>query len=200
MPNLKELKQQCRNNVQVKLREQAGLSSSDAALKVRDNFLGHFNNLDPKLVVAGTAPINHEMSPMPLMEALQNMGHPLCLPVTGARATPLQFRAYKIGDELVPDVWNIGIPNEQQVVCEPDIILCPMLAFDRTGARLGYGGGYYDATLQSLRAKKTIIVVGIAHTRQEVPVVPTGKYDQKLDVIITEKEVIVAAVVTDRQR
>ncbi|MBY0429115.1 MAG: 5-formyltetrahydrofolate cyclo-ligase [Alphaproteobacteria bacterium] len=200
MPNLKELKKQFRNDVQAKLREQTAPSNSDVAQKVRDNFLGHFKNLDPKLVVAGTAPINHEMSPMPLMEALQKMGHPLCLPVTGTRATPLLFRAYKIGDKLVPDVWNIGIPDEHQTVCEPDIILCPMLAFDRTGARLGYGGGYYDATLQSLRAKKTIMVVGVAHARQEVPMVPTGKYDQKLDVIITEKEVIVPAIVTHRQR
>ena len=200
MPNIKELKKQFRNDVQTKLREQPAQCTHDAALKVRDNFLGHFKYLDPKLVVAGTSPINHEMNPMPLMEALQKMGHQLCLPITGQRATPLLFRSYKIGDVLVPDIWKIGIPKETQPVCEPDIIICPMLAFDRTGARLGYGGGYYDATLQSLRAKKTIIVVGVAYAGQEVPIVPTGKYDQRLDIIITEKEVIVPAIVTHRQR
>lgn len=200
MPNIKELKKQFRADVHSKLRELATQNNPDAAIKVRDNFLGHFKNLDPNLVVSGTSPINHEINPMPLMEALQKMGHQLCLPITSQRATPLLFRAYKIGDELVPDVWNIGVPKETQTICEPDILLCPMVAFDRTGARLGYGGGYYDATLQSLRAKKAITVVGVAYAAQEVPIVPTGKYDQKLDIIITEKEVIVPAIVPHRQR
>ena len=199
MPNLKELKKKFRTDVQAALQQKAQQENPDAPLKVRDYFLGHFKNLEPTLVIAGTSPINHEMNPMPLMEALQNRGHRLCLPITGERATPLLFRAYKTGDILVPNVWNIGIPQETAAVCEPDILLCPMLAFDRTGARLGYGGGYYDATLQSLRAKKTILAVGIAYARQEVSSVPTGKYDQKLDIIITEKEVIVPAIVTDRQ-
>lgn len=196
MPNIKELKKKFREDVRAGLRERAGQEAPDAALRVRDNFLAHFKNLPPQSVVAGTAPINNELSPMPLLEALQQQGHPLCLPITGARATPLLFRAYHVGDKLIPDVWNIGIPSDDKPICVPDILICPMLAFDRTGARLGYGGGYYDATLQSLRERKAVIAVGIAFAKQEVDMVPTGKYDQRLDVVITEKEVIVP----DRQR
>ncbi len=196
MPNIKELKKKFREDVRAGLRERAGQEAPDAAFHVRDNFLAYFKALPPEWVVAGTAPINNEISPIPLLEALQARGHKLCLPITGARATPLLFRAYAIGDKLIPDVWNIGIPSEDKAVCIPDILICPMLAFDRTGARLGYGGGYYDATLQSLREQKKVTAVGIAFAKQEVALVPTGKYDQRLDVIITEKEVIVP----DRQR
>jgi 5-formyltetrahydrofolate cyclo-ligase len=116
----------------------------------------------------------------------------LCLPITFAKATPLLFRAYKIGDKLVPNVWSIGVPEDSQAVMEPDLLLCPMLAFDRSGRRLGYGGGYYDVTLKALREKKKIVAVGLAFAVQEVEAVPTGHYDQKMDVIITENEVILA--------
>lgn len=187
MPDLKALKKQLREHIHVILRAH---EDRDAAQKIRDHFLSHLPNLDKKLVVAGTSSIKNEMDPMPLMAALEKNGHQLCLPITAERATPLVFRAYKTGDPLVPHVWNIGVPASTQPLCVPDVLLCPLLAFDRTGARLGYGGGYYDATLQSLRAQKTIIAVGLGYAVQEVEAVPLGKYDQRLDLIITEKEVI----------
>lgn len=201
MPDLKALKKKLRDHVHANLRAGAGQQSPDAAQKIRDHFLNHFPDLDPKLVVAGTSSIKDELDPTILMQALEKRGHRLCLPITNERATPLVFRAYKTGDTLVPHVWNIGVPSETQPILEPDILLCPLLAFDRTGARLGYGGGYYDATLQSLRAKKTIIAVGLAYAVQEVDAVPLGKYDQRMDLIITEKEVIVPnKQVPNRQR
>lgn len=196
MPNIKDQKKKIRDDVQANLRQKAGQGDPNAPLKVRDHFLSYFKNLDPRLVIAGTSSLPHELSPMPLMEALQKRGHALCLPVTGVRATPLLFRAYKIGDALNPNVWNIGVPKETEAVLVPDVLLCPMVAFDRSGARLGYGGGYYDATLQSLRAQKNILAIGLAYAAQEVAIVPTGHHDQKLDAVITEKEVIV----TNRQR
>ncbi len=191
MPDLKALKKKFREHIHVALRTQAGMGTPDAAEKIRDHFFGHFPKLDTALVVAGTSSIKNEMNPMLLMQALEKKGHQLCLPITHERATPLEFRAYKTGDTLVPHVWNIGVPAESQPVCVPDMVLCPLLAFDRTGARLGYGGGYYDATLQSLRAQKTIIAVGLGYAVQEVEAVPVGAFDQRLDLIITEKEVIV---------
>lgn len=191
MPDLRIIKKKFRERIHVTLREQAEAVQPDAPQRVRDHFLNYFKHLEPRQVIAGTSPIKHELDPTPLMEALQKKGHMLCLPVTLEKATPLVFRSYVIGDMLVPNVWNIGVPDESKAVCVPDLLLCPLLAFDRSGARLGYGGGYYDATLQTLRGKKQIIAVGLAYAMQEVEAVPLGKYDQKMDVIITENEVIV---------
>ncbi|NDE91021.1 MAG: 5-formyltetrahydrofolate cyclo-ligase [Alphaproteobacteria bacterium] len=192
MSDLAALKKKLREQIHISLRTHAGRQAPEAPALVRDHFFSHFPPLDPALVIAGTSPIKNELNPMLLMQALAQKGHSLCLPITLQKATPLLFRAYKIGDTLIPNVWDIGIPQETQPVCIPDLLLCPMLAFDRKGGRLGYGGGYYDATLQSLRKQKHIIAVGIAYAVQEVEAVPLGTYDEKMDVILTEKEVIVA--------
>jgi 5-formyltetrahydrofolate cyclo-ligase len=189
MPNLKIIKQHMREQV-IAARAQARQQIPDAALRVRDHFLNFFTNLDTRLIVSGTSPINGEVNPMPLMLALEEKGHPICLPITMERAAPLVFRAYKTGDRLVANVWDIGVPEETQPIVVPDILLVPLLAFDRHGGRLGYGGGYYDATLQTLRANKSVLAVALAYSAQELAQVPLGKFDQRMDAIITENEVI----------
>ena len=73
---------------------------------------------------------------------------------------------------------------------EPDILLVPLLAFDRTGHRLGYGGGYYDRTIAELRVRKPVVAVGLAFAAQEVPEVPATPRDARLDLVLTEREVI----------
>ena len=73
---------------------------------------------------------------------------------------------------------------------EPDVLIIPMLAFDRAGYRLGYGGGFYDRTLEKLRTRNTIIAIGTAYSSQEVAHVPISAHDQLLDYIITEREII----------
>ena len=73
---------------------------------------------------------------------------------------------------------------------EPDILLVPLLAFDRAGHRVGYGAGYYDLTITQLRARKPIMTVGLAFAAQEVPAVPATPRDARLDLVLTEREVI----------
>lgn len=191
MPDLKSLKKKLREKVHVALRTQEAKADPAAPLQVRDLFLAHFKDMAPNAIIAGTMPIKGEMDPRPLMQALSEKGFHLCLPITGVRATPLIFRAYKMGDRLEKGVWDIPAPTTDQPLCEPDILLCPLLAFDRAGGRLGYGGGYYDATLHQLRVKKTIVAIGLGYAAQEVEEVPTGGLDQKLDAIVTEKEIII---------
>lgn len=191
MQDIKAFKKKLRGEARDVLRSMEAQYRTDASINIRDLFLAHFSALDVNAIIAGTSPMEHELSPIPLMRALEEKGHALCLPVTKEKATPLIFRAYAFGDTLKPDVWNIGVPAEIKPVIEPCVLLCPMLAFDRKGWRLGYGGGYYDATLKSLRAKKKILAVGLAFAAQEMGTVGAGKYDEKLDVIITEKEIIV---------
>lgn len=185
------LKKNLRDQIHVVLREQQAKVDPQAPLKVRDLFLEHFSDLAPDKIIAGTMPIKRELDPWPLLRALAQKGHPLCLPQHAAHGTPLIFRCYREGEALQKGGLGIPIPLDTQPACAPDIILTPLLAFDRAGRRLGYGGGYFDATLKQLRAKKPVWAVGLAYGVQEVEHVPVDDRDEALDVIVTEKEVIV---------
>jgi 5-formyltetrahydrofolate cyclo-ligase len=179
-----------RQEISARLRDGAIPNDPLKARRLCENFFAHFTNLDPKLDVSGTIAIRNEMDPHILMQALAGKGHRLCLPVLTERYHPLKFRLYAPGDGLEQKVWGLKEPPESKPEVEPHILLVPLLAFDRKGQRLGYGAGYYDATLSALRARKKITAIGFAHALQEVPNVPTGPRDQLLDAIVTEKEVI----------
>ena len=87
-------------------------------------------------------------------------------------------------------MWGIREPKPEAPEVEPDILLVPLLAFDRAGNRIGYGAGYYDMTIARLRARKPITAIGIAFAIQEVPAVPATERDERLDLVLTENEVI----------
>jgi 5-formyltetrahydrofolate cyclo-ligase len=132
-----------------------------------------------------------EIDPRPLGEELLAMGWALALPASDAVDEPVVFRAWKPGDRLAPDIVGIAAPLASAPELRPDIIVCPLIAFDRAGGRLGQGGGYYDRTIEIARAsKKPPWVVGLAFSIQEVPHVPVEPHDQRLDAILTEKEFI----------
>lgn len=190
MPELSALKRKLREKIHVTLRTHAETNNPAAANEIRDIFLRHFKDLEAGLIISGTAPIKHELDPRPLMLALEQKGHKLCLPITVAPGKPLIFRAYRTGDVLKPGVWGIGMPSEDKPLVSPQLLLCPLLAFDRAGRRLGYGGGFYDATLKALRQQGKIMAVGLGFSVQEVEQVPNDADDQKLDLVITEKEII----------
>jgi 5-formyltetrahydrofolate cyclo-ligase len=100
---------------------------------------------------------------------------------------PLKFRLWTPGEPTIAGVWNIPMPPEAAAEIFPDVVLVPMLAFDKQGYRLGYGGGFYDRTLRQLRARKSIEAIGIAYAAQEIPKVPHGEHDEPLDWILTER-------------
>ena len=141
-------------------------------------------------VVSGFMPLNSEISPLTLMRKLSDMGARLALPVVVSRGLPLLMRAYAFGDALVNGVWGIRVPPPEAPEVEPDVLLVPLLAFDRNGNRLGYGAGYYDMTIAALRAKKRVVAIGVAFAAQEVDEVPTTPRDVRLDLVLTEREVI----------
>lgn len=190
MPELKALKRKLRERIHVTLRTHAEHEHPQAAEEIKKAFFRHFRDLRPGMIISGTSPIKHEVDPRPLMKALEERGHSLCLPVTVAIGKPLVFRSYSVGDQLQEGVWNIGMPYDDKPVLTPQLLLCPLLAFDRAGRRLGYGGGYYDATLKALRQSGKIVAVGLGFSVQEVEQVPHDADDEKLDLIITEKEII----------
>jgi len=146
--------------------------------------------LAAEAVVSAYWPMGSELDPRPLMLALQAAGHPIALPVVLEANQPLVFRAWSPGDELEPAAFNTQIPSPDKPELTPGVVLAPLLAFDRRGYRLGYGGGFYDRTLENLRARGDVLAIGLAYAGQEVPAVPRGPTDKRLDWIVTEAEAI----------
>jgi len=144
----------------------------------------------PGVIVSGFFSIKSEINPLPLMRRLVQAGAQLALPVVAGRGQPLLMRAWNFGDKLDTGQWGLRQPPPEAREVAPDILLVPLLAFDRAGFRLGYGAGYYDMTIAVLRAWKHISAVGIAFAAQELAKVPTTPRDARLDLVLTEKEVI----------
>jgi 5-formyltetrahydrofolate cyclo-ligase len=141
-------------------------------------------------IVSGFMPLKSEINPLPLMRKLTGQGARLALPVIAGRGQPLVMREWRWGEPLAVGVWGIREPEPLARAVEPDIVLAPLLAFDRAGHRLGYGGGYYDLTIAQLRGRKTIAAVGIAFAVQEVFTLPVTPRDAPLDLVLTERGVI----------
>ena len=144
-------------------------------------FLGSVGN---RQVISGFSSLPEEFRAWPLLRNLHGEGHALALPVMQGKGQPLVFRAWAPGDAMDKAVWGIAEPKTDKPVLEPDIVLVPLLAFDAAGWRLGYGGGYYDRTLRGLRARKTILAVGIAFDESQVDAVPHLDYDERLDWVL----------------
>jgi 5-formyltetrahydrofolate cyclo-ligase len=144
----------------------------------------------PGAVVAGFSAIRSEISPVPLLRRFADAGARLALPAIVARGRPLAFRAWRFGEELARGQWGIREPKPEAAEVRPDVVIVPLAAFDRRGYRIGYGAGYYDLTLHALRAEKPITAVGLAFAMQEIDQVPELPHDARLDLVLTEREVI----------
>jgi len=173
------------------LRREAARETPDAA----DQLLAH---LPPALltsakVVAGYRAHGAEIDPWLLIQAFAKAGARIALPAAVSLDAPLVFRAYGDGDTLRPDAAGVPSPTEEAARVEPDLIIIPLLAFDRLGARLGQGGGHYDRTLAALRARGPVFVLGLAYAAQQAAHIPAEPHDQPLDAILTEKGYIEAA-------
>jgi 5-formyltetrahydrofolate cyclo-ligase len=100
------------------------------------------------------------------------------------------YRRWTPGEALVRDAIGLVAPAGENPIVEPDLVVAPLLAFDRQGRRLGQGGGYYDRALAALRARKPVFVLGLAYVGQETHGLPDEPHDQRLDAILTESEYI----------
>jgi 5-formyltetrahydrofolate cyclo-ligase len=136
-------------------------------------------------VISPYRAIGSELASEPLEKELQAHGLTMALPVITQLGRPLAFRRFEAGDVLAVRKWGIREPQESAPLVEPDLMLLPLLAFDATGWRLGYGGGFYDRTLARLRARKPLIAIGFAFDEQEVDAVPHDAYDQRLDYVLS---------------
>ena len=155
-----------------------------AGSALADHGLGFLPPLAPGTVVSGFAPLADELRIWPMLRRLAGNGTSLALPLVQGKGQPLLFRAWAPGDAMDKGVWDIPEPKADKPVLEPDIVLVPLLAFDRKGSRLGYGGGFYDRTLSGLRARKPVVAVGLGYDEQQVDAVPHLPYDQRLDWVL----------------
>jgi 5-formyltetrahydrofolate cyclo-ligase len=141
-------------------------------------------------VISAYWPLPDELDTGPLLAMLAAAGHQVALPVVVASGAPLQFRRWRPGMQLCRGGFGVLVPPDDAEVVEPRIVLAPLLAFDDHGYRLGYGGGYYDRTLRARRAgQELFLAIGLAFAEQEVAEVPHGPNDERLDWLVTERDV-----------
>jgi 5-formyltetrahydrofolate cyclo-ligase len=140
--------------------------------------------------IAGYWPLGDEIDCRPALEASLNAGALAALPVVAGQGQVLIFRAWRPGDVLEQGPFGTMHPNTRSPVVCPQILLVPLIAFDLEGGRLGYGAGYYDRTISSLRAHGQVMAVGLAYDAQRVDAVPVDRHDQPLDGVITNSGAI----------
>jgi 5-formyltetrahydrofolate cyclo-ligase len=146
--------------------------------------------IGPDLVISAYSPMRSEVNPVPLMRRLAEAGAKLALPVVMSRGKPLIMREWAFGQPLGTGTWGIREPLPSAPEAWPDILLVPLACFDRKGNRIGYGAGYYDLTINRLRVLKPVVAIGLAYHAQHVAVVPSTPRDARLDMVLTEREVI----------
>lgn len=138
--------------------------------------------------LAGYMPIRTEIDPLPAMAEAAAHG-PVGVPVIQGAGLPLEFSRWEPGCALRAGPFGAQVPLEDGFFA-PEIVIVPLVAFDRRGGRLGYGGGFYDRTLEQLRAARATLAIGFAYAAQEANGLPLEPTDQPLDMIVTETGVI----------
>lgn len=156
----------------------------DVALPGQSAYLSEFLAGYRGVPVSGFMPIRTEINPLPAMAEAAAHG-PVGVPVIQEAGQPLKFSEWEPDAPLKDGPFGAQIPLEDRFF-EPEIVIVPLVAFDRNGGRLGYGGGFYDRTLEQLRQKRATLAVGFAFAAQEAQNLPLEATDQPLDLIITE--------------
>jgi 5-formyltetrahydrofolate cyclo-ligase len=174
---LSEIKKQARAEAFARRKTAFAARRASDSTALREVLAGHGG-----AILSGYMPMRTEIDCLPAMSAHKG---PVCVPVIQAPATPLKFREWSPDTKMVMGTFGAEIPESGEWLV-PDILIVPLLAFDRQGYRLGYGGGFYDRTLERLRAQKPVIAIGFAFAAQEVAQVPIEPTDQPLDMIVTE--------------
>jgi 5-formyltetrahydrofolate cyclo-ligase len=154
-----------------------------AGLRAADRF--EASKLPPFRIVALYRAIGSEIDPAPLGRRLAVCGVVLALPVVVAPDAPLIFRRADEDVALVPDALGILAPGPDVETVMPDLVITPLLGFDAQGGRIGQGGGFYDRTLASLRAKAQVFALGLAYDGQDVDRLAREPHDQLLDGVLT---------------
>lgn len=159
-----------------------------------DSGAGHAGYLSEVLAgyrgvpLSGYMAMRTEIDPTAAMAEAAAHG-PVCVPVIIGKGQPLKFRAWEPDCEMIAGEFGAQVPASGDWIT-PEILIVPLVAFSRAGGRLGYGGGFYDRTLEGLRAQRGTLAIGFAYADQEDDNLPLEPTDQPLDLIVTERGVI----------
>jgi len=158
---------------------------------IADRFLDLLHGLSARpRCVSAFWPLDGEVDLRPLMHTLTAQGIVVGLPAVRGKDSALVFRRWQPGDPLVAAGFGLSEPAAGAPEVTPDVLAVPLLAFDSSGRRLGYGGGHFDRTLHLLRAAGGVLAVGVAYDRQEAAEVPMNDLDERLDVVVTDRRTI----------
>ena len=184
--NIEAEKAECRKALSAKRKNAKAKHAKAPTLIAKQFFACQFGsgNWQGKFV-AGYLPIASEIDVLPLLAELRNKGAEILLPAIIATGKPLQWRLWGEEDELIKESFGTMAPSETAAVHSPDVVLAPLLGFDEDCYRLGYGGGFYDRSLQALRQEKPVIAVGLAYDEQKLDSVPRDVHDIQLNGIVT---------------
>jgi 5-formyltetrahydrofolate cyclo-ligase len=191
-------KKQLRREI-VQRREALGAGVRDRASAAAVDVLLEVLEGAPIRCVAGFWPLPGEIDPREAMAALARRGAGLALPRMQGMGQPLVFHRHVPASALIEGRFKVMEPPAHAPLAEPDLILVPLLAFDRRGGRLGYGAGFYDRTIAAHRAKGRLRAIGLAFACQETDEVPLEDHDQPLDGVVTEREFIPVRVLSPMQ-
>lgn len=186
-------------------RKTAHAAAATKAPAANERLLTRIGPVRGRRVIAGYRPIRTELDPTPAMTALARDGARICVPVIEAVGRPLAFREWSPGCAMTEGPFGAEVPASGDWL-EPEVLIVPLVGWDRSGARLGYGGGFYDRTLERLRAARPSIrpsarsaarlaaaptvAIGFAFDAQELPAAPQEPTDQPLDALVTETETL----------
>ena len=180
-------KVQSREIAKVKRREiHDKISHNEYGARIRTFFHKWISGKESVSVIGLYYPVNSEMNPLTLIDYPNTQGKITCLPTVIDKSSPLIFKAWTPGRDMVAGRYGIPVPDNDHIVT-PDLVICPLLAYDDKGMRLGYGGGFYDRTIRHLRRNKQTQYMGLAFSEQKsYHDLPSGEHDVPLDAILTE--------------
>tara|TARA_B100001027_G_scaffold197799_1_gene155516 strand:+ start:64 stop:606 length:543 start_codon:yes stop_codon:yes gene_type:complete len=173
----------------------------DKILKIRKNKSKKSININPSniysylnkknynlRIIGGYYPTNYEIDDLEILKYFFKKGSTISLPKI-KKKNQMEFYSWRKNDPLLINKYGIPEPEITKSV-HPDILFVPLVAFDEELNRLGYGGGFYDRYIQKISKIKKIVKIGLAFSFQKLKFLPTSKHDKKLDIIITEKDII----------
>ncbi len=141
-----------------------------------------------KKIIGGYYPYNNELDCIEILENFEKKNYKISLPKIKKNFL-MNFYDWKSNEPLIINKFGIPEPSSDKIIY-PDILLVPLVAFDKHLNRIGYGGGFYDRYIKKIKRKKKIFLIGLAYSFQEIKKISTNKYDMKLDLIITENKIL----------
>lgn len=188
--SLADTKRTVRLLAQEKRKAAADSAPSDSADRLSAHLIDLISTFTGVQTVSGFLPIADEIDILPSLRHLHSKNYKTCLPVVVAKNQPLVFRLWIEGDAIAPGPLKTRHPLPSAIEVIPDVLLVPLLAFDLSGCRIGWGGGFYDRTLAGYYSQsREVTAIGVAYEGQCRDDIPHGEFDVPMDYIATEKQI-----------